>query len=317
MSFSISHSTENDLELIILKDEGSATEVAVLPAFGASLHAFNIIVGNQLFNIINNYESLEEATRLLDTSYKSSKLSPFPCRIPDGKYKMGDKQFEFANKFIDGSAIHGLLFNKSFEVIDEFANEDMASLILKYDYKKDDSGYPFDYRCEIRYMLRPDNLLKVQTVVSNLDRTEIPIADGWHPYFRLGGSVNNWLLQFNAGVIVEFDDKLIPTGKLIAYDLFNEPRVMKDIVLDNCFVPMQKNDEAVCEIYNPENKLKVLFFTDDSYPYLQIYTPDNRQSIAIENLSGAPDCFNNKMGLTMLQPHQSKTFTVHYQAKLG
>ena len=51
---------------------------------------------------------------------------------------------------------------------------------------------------------------------------------------------------------------------------------------------------------------------DASYPYLQIYTPPGRDSIAVENLSGAPDCFNNKMGLHLLQPAHSQIFTVRY-----
>jgi galactose mutarotase-like enzyme len=38
---------------------------------------------------------------------------------------------------------------------------------------------------------------------------------------------------------------------------------------------------------------------DKEYPILQIYIPPHRNSIAIENLSGAPDNFNNKMGLVI------------------
>ena len=302
---------------MILKDNQSATQVVVLPAFGASLHAFNILIDKKALNIIDNYKNLEEARKEAGLSYKSSKLSPFPCRISKGKYSINEKEYEFKNKFTDGSAIHGLLYNKAFEVVDEFADENMASLVLKYDYDHDDEGYPFRYRCEIRYLLRPGNMLKIQTVISNLSETEIPLADGWHPYFRLGGNANNWLLHFNAEAIVEFDDKLIPTGNLSVYNLFNESRSINDIQLDNCFVIEPEDGNAVCEIINPANGLKVSFFTDSSYPYLQVYTPGHRQSIAIENLSGAPDCFNNKMGLILLKPRHSQTFTVEYQASFS
>jgi aldose 1-epimerase len=317
MSFSIFHSLQNGLDLIVLKDQKSETEIAVLPSFGASLHEFKVKLKDELFNIIDNYKSFEEAEKCMGINFKGPKLSPFPCRIPEGKYKIDNNEFEFVKKFMDGCAIHGLLYKKPFEVIDEYADEKVASLVLKYDYKKDDAGYPYNYQCEIRYLLKPDNLLNVQTVISNLSETEMPLADGWHPYFRLGDSVNNCSLKFNAGEIIEFNEKLIPTGKLISYDLFNKPRLLKDIQLDNCFIPKHQNGEAICEIYNPVNKLKILFFADESYPYLQIYTPDDRQSIAVENLSGAPNCFNNKMGLIMLPSRNSKTFTIQYQAKVG
>jgi len=317
MRFSISHLVQNGFKLIALKDEQSATEIGVAPTFGASLHAFNILVEDKLFNIIDHYQNFNEAQKQSIVSFKSSKLSPFACRIPDGKYKINEDEFEFTNKFMDGSAIHGLLHNKAFEIVDEYADDKMASFILKYDYKKEDKGYPFHYRCAIRYLLKPNNLLTVETIISNLSETDMPLADGWHPYFRLGDNVSDCSLRFNKGDMVEFNEKLIPTGKLVKYDLFDKEKTLNDINLDNCFIPDYEQGKSICEIYNPKNKLKVSFFTDGTYPYLQIYIPGDRQSIAIENLSGAPNCFNNKMGLIMLQPHQSKTFTIQYQPTFG
>ena len=62
----------------------------------------------------------------------------------------------------------------------------------------------------------------------------------------------------------------------------------------------------------PEKKVQIEFHPEESYPYLQIYTPEHRKSIAIENLSGAPDAFNNGMGLKVLQPGELATFTTKY-----
>jgi aldose 1-epimerase len=59
------------------------------------------------------------------------------------------------------------------------------------------------------------------------------------------------------------------------------------------------------------------FYPDRSYPYLQVYTPPHRRSIAIENLSAAPDAFNNGIGLISLGPEDSKAFQTRYRiAKL-
>jgi aldose 1-epimerase len=46
---------------------------------------------------------------------------------------------------------------------------------------------------------------------------------------------------------------------------------------------------------------------------LQIYTPPHRKSIAIENLSSAPDAFNNKIGLIELGPEDSHAFQTRYR----
>ena len=50
-----------------------------------------------------------------------------------------------------------------------------------------------------------------------------------------------------------------------------------------------------------------------NYPYLQLYTPDDRKSIAIENLSGAPNAFNNKIGLHIVKPQDKIVFETGYQ----
>ena len=57
---------------------------------------------------------------------------------------------------------------------------------------------------------------------------------------------------------------------------------------------------------------KLTIEPDKNYPILQIYIPPHRTSIAIENLSGAPDNFNNGMGLLLLQPGEEKTFSTCY-----
>jgi aldose 1-epimerase len=313
MPFTISHRTENELQQIVLLDKETGSEVSVLPTCGALLHSFTLQTSAGSFNIIDNYKSLDELKTKLTDSHKSSKLSPFVCRIKEGKYHFDNNEFEFLNKFPDGSAIHGLLVKKSFEVIDEAAGEASASVTMKYDYKKDDTGYPFDYWCTVKYQLKKKRMLMIETTVMNTGKGSIPMADGWHPYFTLGGKTNDWELSFHAKQMLEFDEKLIPTGQLIPNTKFNKPEKIGDAFLDNCFLLDSLDEAAACSLRNPENGWELLFFPGKQYPYLQIYTPPHRKSIAIENLSGAPDCFNNGMGLIMLQPGQSQTFTVRYQ----
>lgn len=317
MNFSIRHVEENGLRLVILREGATATEVALLPDHGASLHAFKVPLAGDLFNVIDGYRDLARLEKELGQSYKSSKLSPFPCRIRDGKYEFEGKQYRFSKLFNDGNAIHGLLADKPFIVLEEDISEVSAALSMEYHYDKEDDGYPFDYACGVRYILHPNSLLEVVTTVTNLDDRVIPVADGWHPYFQLGGKANDWQVQFHASAIVEFDQRLIPTGKLLQYNVFDAPRSLGDTFLDNCFVVKQELVSPACELFNSANGLRVSFFPDTSYPYLQIYTPPTRQSIAVENLSGAPDCFNNKMGLTLLQPGHSQIFTARYRVSVG
>ena len=61
MSFTIRHSREQDLDLVIIKDENNGTEVALLPGFGATLHSFCIHTGDgSFFDVIDSYYDLAE-----------------------------------------------------------------------------------------------------------------------------------------------------------------------------------------------------------------------------------------------------------------
>jgi aldose 1-epimerase len=313
MSFKTFISERNGIRLINLTDENSNILVSVIPGYGAMLDAFTIKTKNGPFNVIDNYSNIEDLEKNLAMSFKSSKLSPFVCRIQDGKYLYEGEEFEFPGKFIDGSAIHGLLYNKAFAIVDQFADEQQANVSLKYNYKEEDDGYPFSYRCEVRYTLLPQNVLQIQTTIINLDDLPIPLADGWHPYFKLGGKINDWLLYFNAKAMLEFDEKLIPNGHLLPYNEFMEEKPIGSLQLDNCFLLNIDESYAACTLRTASGGLQVSFFPDATYPYLQIYTPPHRESIAIENLSAAPDAFNNGMGLLMLPARHTHTFTVHYQ----
>ena len=318
MHFSIRHVQEKELSLVNLKDEKTGTEISVLPAYGAALHAFRVPLREKgLFNVIDGYRDLADVQKEMGRSFKGPKLSPFPCRIGAGKYSFEGTDHVFGKLFGDGTAIHGLLFDKAFTVTEETDGDSSATLVLEYLYKKDDDAYPYVYRCLVKYILHPAALLEVQTTVTNMDVRTIPIADGWHPYFRLGGKIDDWWLQFNAASIVEFTKQLIPSGRLLKYDAFNRSRLIGHTQLDNCFVLERGKTSPACELFNPDTGLRILFLTDAAYPYLQLYTPPGRESIAVENLSAAPDCFNNKMGLTLLPSGHSQSFTVNYKVSVG
>ncbi len=314
MSFSVSRFSENGLSLVKLQDKATNTIITILPEYGALLHSFQIPLNGQHLNIIDNYASREQVQQELGASFKSSKLSPFVCRVRDGKYTLEEEDFEFANKYKDGNAIHGLLYNKPFNVINEFADDNQASVTLRYQFKREDPGYPYEYNCEVRYTLFPRGILQVETIVLNLDSLSIPLADGWHPYFSLGDKIDNYELQVSTETMVEFDKHLIPTGTIVPEKTLKEGILIGDRQFDNCFVVQPVAQRPAAVLYNPANAVFVSIFTNERYPYILVYTPPHRKSIAIENLSAAPDCFNNGMGLQLLTPSRSQTFTVWYQA---
>jgi aldose 1-epimerase len=313
MNFSIQNKTENGLQLVRITDHISKTYADILPEHGATLHRFTIETRSGTHNVIDNYSDRRTIESEMDFSFKGPKLSPFVCRIPNGRYKWNNSSYEFAKKFKDGSAIHGLLYNKKFDIIEKAADDTHGSVQLEYRYDKDDSGYPFQYSCRVIYTLYAENLLEVLTIITNLSDETIPVADGWHPYFKLGTPVNKCQLRFASTKMLEFDAALIPTGKILKEESFSRLTTINDRFLDNCFVLDPVNEQPVCTLQSEEKGLRLQLFADSNYPFLQVFTPDHRNSIAIENLSSAPDSFNNGIGLKKIAPGESESFTAKYQ----
>jgi aldose 1-epimerase len=312
--FYIDTITDIDFTKLVLKDATNGTTATVIPFCGAILHAFTVLHNGQLINVIDGYQDKDDFARNVTAKgFKSCKLSPFACRINNASYFFNHKEYRIEKFLLNGSALHGLIYDAPFTVTKMWADENSAGAVLGYSYNGTDKGYPFAYDCEVKYELKKDNVLTLTTTVFNKHNEAIPIQDGWHPYFTFGGTVNNLQLSFKSKEMVEFNDDLIPTGKLIVYNDFKNATLIGDTAFDNCFTLQSDIVSAACTLKDEAQKIQLEIYPDKSYPYLQLYTPPHRNSIAIENLSAVPDTFNNQTGLIVLAPESAAHFTTIYK----
>ena len=309
MSFSVAVSGQQPYEVITLTDNTSGT-LAEVYAFGAVLNAFSIVKEENRINVIDGFASVADAIANMTPAFKSAKLSPFVCRLQYGQYAHNEAIYAVEKFYLPPHAIHGLVYNEDFSIGNTQADDHQASVTLNYTYAATDKGYPFAFDLCIQWVLTANHTLSVTTQVVNRHHQPIPYADGWHPYFTLGCPVDECTLQFDSNTMLEFDPTLIPTGNTITDTRFEQGTLMEGIQLDNCFL-LNPETTAACTFSNQLIRLTIL--PSQAYRYLQVYTPNHRQSIAIENLSAAPDAFNNNMGLLQLQPNHTYSFTTSYQ----
>ena len=315
--FSIQKKKENGFNKIILIDEQSGTVAEIVPECAAMLHSFIVKKNGEAFNVIDSYESLEEfKNNVKEKGYKGCKLSPFVCRIRDSKYTFGQQEYHLEKSIPAQHALHGELYDRSFELINEQSDENSAFVTLRYDYNKEDPGYPFHYECIVTWTLEADNKITVLTKCINKDEGLIPMQDGWHPYFHLGKRIDELYLEFQSMEKVAFDNDLMPTGDLTEYDEFNSLKKIGETVFDNCFTLNHDTCQPMSVLRNSDDGIQVEIYPDRSYPYLQIYSPDHRKSIAIENLSGPPNAFNNGMEFQTLEPGSEVNYKVAYKVQL-
>ena len=228
MSFQIDSFYSKDLEIIQILDTTSGCSVQILPKYGALLHGFSVNSNQGQLNIIDHYATKEILENELCLSYKSAKLSPFVCRIGQGRYQWEGQEYVFSKLFPDGTAIHGILADQPFQLTETNCNENEGSIWLLHEYKGEDSGFPYHFNCEVNYSLRKGQALTVKTIITNKDTRTMPLADGWHPYFSFGESIVENQLQIASSKMLEFDEKLLPSGAFVTNDRFAKPTALGD-----------------------------------------------------------------------------------------
>lgn len=289
----ITHTTTKNYIDIISKG-------GILNSWMQTKENWDIIDGNDFASGWENFES---------NGFKGGKMSPFACRLFQGKYQYINQQYKVEKFYLGDHGIHGILYDAVYDIIETAIQENNAHVILAYHYQGTDKGYPFEYTMQLKWTFFADNKITIETKIINNGNHTIPMMDGWHPYFQLGNSINECDLQFKNKGMLEYDSSLIPTGKLLENSIFDNGAKLENTKLDNGFLMDSKN--ANCILENEQYKLMIQ--PNSNYPYLQLYIPDHRKSIAIENLSAAPNCFNNKMGLHVMQPQEIWILETSYQ----
>jgi aldose 1-epimerase len=310
MRFTVLTSQESGHQVVELQDKQTGT-TAQLYSFGALLNAFTIPTKTGTFNGIDGFSSINDAIANATAGFKSSKLSPFVCRLQHGKYTFGDTAHTIEGFYLGEHAIHGLLFNALFEIIETKSTDLESSVTFSHHYQGTDPGYPFPFTLQVTWKLSAGNTLQVVTKATNNHNSAIPFSDGWHPYFVMGETIDSATLSFTTNKQLEFSEDLLPTGNTIEDNRFMGGQKMEGVFLDNCFLlDNHTNSKHSCTLKNDVVTLTIT--PGKQYPYLQIYTPPHRKSIAIENLTSAPDSFNNGMGLLMLEPNKKYSFSTSY-----
>jgi aldose 1-epimerase len=272
----------------------------VVPAFGANL--LDLQFGG--ISVIEGFKTPEE---LVEIAWgKSIILFPFPNRLRDGRYVHEGKTYQFPiNNADTGNAIHGFSNNVKMDVSNVETTENEGVLTCTYTHDGSHEGYPFRFSFNITFILRGSNL-DINMALTNEDSKTIPVGLGWHPYFRLSEKSDDTFLQMPDCQLIEIDERMIPTGSKSDFMDFQTLTQIKDGFLDNGFYIKNQTQNAEVILFSNIGTLTCWQETGaGKWNFVQVFTPPHRMSIAIEPMTCNVDAFNNKDGLTILQPNET------------
>ena len=243
----------------------------------------------------------------------SALLFPWPSRIRGGQYAFEEKTYQLPiNDGQHNAAIHGFVHGQELERLEHAAHDDHAVLKLGFTHPGDYPGYPFPFQFTVTYTLRADGRFELGFEVENTGNAAMPVALGWHPYWRFAGeSTDDWTLHFDADAQLLLDEDLMPTGiqPLNATEL-----PLRGQTLDAAFRLRPNPNGSTTRLHSPLQQATLHLWQPQGpgqFNYLVVFTPGSRGGVAIEPLTAGVDAFNNGEGLLVLPPGQTHTTSCH------
>ncbi|QIW23985.1 aldose 1-epimerase [Sulfolobus sp. S-194] len=209
-------------------------------------------------------------------------LIPYTNRVKDGEYEFDGIKYSLP-KNKEGNAIHGLVLNEAFEVVDK--KDD--SLTLQYLLKHD--GYPSTLLSRVNYKI-DENALSIKISITNTGERRAPLTVGTHPYFVIS---DDWEILTTTDVKQCVMKDKIPTGELVISKF--EHRDYDDCFLVNGNVKLKSSYSSI-------------LIKRENMPFIQVYT-GVKGALAIEPMSGAPDAYHNGLGLKVLNSKEEAHFS--------
>lgn len=304
-----------ELEIVRLVNTVSQEYVSIIPSFGGNIHELVLQKETILYDILYTNKSKAELSGTHANFYRGAKLNPFSNRVDKGIYVFENTTYTMPLNDAGLHALHGFVWNKPFSIIATRTCLEHAELTLSYTHPEKSAQFPFAYTLLITYRLCIDGLT-VSTNITNTSVTAMPMGDGWHPYLTSGNKINGLKLQIPSGKKIETTNTLIPTGKINFDKRFTELSLIHAVEMDSCFVLDQTYAKAETILFDEEQNLAVVLWQHtDTYPFVHIYTPPDRLSLAIEPCSAIPDAFNRTTSLTALKPLEKKTYVFGIQLR--
>lgn len=295
--YSTGFHTEDGVRVVRLHDTANRTEVAIAVSIGNLAYAMKVNGKNVFWTPFATLAEFKAKPALAGNPF----LAPWANRIEPDTYHVNSKAYllngALGNLRRDpsGLAIHGLLlFTPHWEVTAAGADDNAAFVTSRLDYWKYPelmAQFPFAHTVEMTYRLSR-GVLEIETVLKNHGVESMPVAIGYHPYFRLHDTPRDaWKVRLAAERHVTLSPKLVPTGETTPVTL-PDPVVLGGTQLDDVFTGLKRGPDgrAVFSVEGAREKLSVAY--GPKYPVAIVYAPRGRDFICFEPMAAPTNAFN-------------------------
>lgn len=289
--------TVDGIEVFTLDDTRHGIQVRIAPSIGNMAYQIDVRGRNILWFPYSSPAELREKPVLCGVPF----LAPWANRIDGDAYWAGGKRYtlnpELANlrRDANGKPIHGLLnFSPLWTVTTLEADADSAHLASQLEFWKYPAlmaQFPFAHTIRMTYRLSAGSV-EVETTIENHAVEAMPVAIGFHPYFRLRDAARDqWRVHLAARERMLLDATLIPTGRS-EVNPFVDPQSLADTQLDDVFGDLVRDPDGIARFWFEGVRERVTVAYGPRYTTAVAFSPKGRDFLCFEPMSAITNAFN-------------------------
>jgi aldose 1-epimerase len=289
--------TVDGIEVFSLEDARHGIHARIAPSIGNMAYQIEVRGRNILWFPYSSPAELREKPVLCGVPF----LAPWANRIDGEAYWAGGKRYVL-NPGLDnlrrdpnGKPIHGLLnFSPLWTVVALEADAHSACLTSQLEFWKYPAlmaQFPFAHTIRMTYRLGA-GAVEVETVVENHALETMPVAIGFHPYFRLHDAERDqWRVHVAARERLLLDAALIPTGRS-EVNPFADPQPLADTQLDDVFGGLVRDTDGFAPFWFEGVRERVTVAFGPRFSTAVVFAPKGRDFLCFEPMSAVTNAFN-------------------------
>jgi aldose 1-epimerase len=296
-NYSARKSVVDGVEVVQLSDAARQMEVSIAPSIGNIAYDFKVAGKNILWFPSRNLGEFQQRPSLAGIPF----LGPWANRLDADSYWANGKKYnlnlELGNVRRDGNKkpIHGLLsYSRLWTLSAVHADTRSAWATSRLEFWKHPelmAQFPFAHTLIMTYRLTAGEL-EVETTIENHSTDPLPVAIGFHPYFRLDDAPRDrWKVHLAARDHLVLDGNLMPTGerKPVA---FADPLALQGTQLDDVFTGLVRGAGDRSRFWVEGAKQRITVTYGPKFPVAVVYAPPGREFICFEPMAAITNAFN-------------------------
>ena len=290
-------------DVVTLEDSKNQVSVSILPSVGNI--AFSMKVKGQ--EILRwPYASVEEFKAKPALSGIPF-VGPWANRLDEQAFYANGKRYAFDMSLgnVRGAIpIHGFLSTTDqWRVVEAKTDEKSTWVTSRLEFFKEPAWmkqFPFAHTIDMTYRLQ-DGVLEVHTKITNMSGDSMPVAVGFHPYYKLTDSTReDWTISVGAAKHWKLSPSKIPTGETEPADkVFPDPgaAALKNYDLDDVFSDLVRDAQGRAHMMVKGKRQQLEVMLDPNWRSIVIWSPaagvqGDANFIAFEPMAGITDAMN-------------------------